>query len=343
MGVVGASAAFVSGTAASLHDKRLAASEDLFDAEFALGRHAAAVAPLRRLVAGNPWHEGLVVRLMTALAESGHQAEALRVFERIRHRLADELGVEPGARLAETHLRVLRQQFPPRRPAPDTGDAGAGLRPAQLPASLSTFTGRDDALAEMDAMLSRARQSGALAVVAIVGTAGVGKTALAIRWAHRVRPLFDGGQLFLDLGGYSPGALLAPLDALSRCLRALGVPPAQVPDDVDEAASLYRSVVADRQLLFLLDNARDTAHPAVVAWRRRLSGDRDQSGPPRWAGRPARRAAAVVGRARATSRCGAPVCGPPYCRAADRVSGHQSPDEENTCRSRHFSTSSPSS
>ncbi|WP_433131285.1 BTAD domain-containing putative transcriptional regulator [Micromonospora sp. CA-240977] len=258
--LAGASAAFVSGAAASLHDKRLAASEDLFDAEFALGRHAAAVAPLRRLVTGNPWHEGLVVRLMTALAESGHQAEALRVFERIRHRLADELGVEPGARLAETHLRVLRQQFRPSRPAPAAGDAGAGLRPAQLPASLSTFTGRDDALAEMDAMLSRARQSGALAVVAIVGTAGVGKTALAVRWAHRVRQLFDGGQLFLDLGGYSPGAPLAPLDALSRCLRALGVPPAQVPDDVDEAANLYRSVVADRQLLFLLDDARDTAH-----------------------------------------------------------------------------------
>ncbi|WP_433309263.1 BTAD domain-containing putative transcriptional regulator [Micromonospora sp. CA-269861] len=257
--LAGASAAFVPGAAASLHDKRLAATEDLFDAEFALGRHAAAVAPLRRLVAGNPWHEGVVVRLMTALAGSGHQAEALRVFELTRRRLADELGVEPGARLAETHLRVLRRQPAPSTPVPTTPDAAPGVRPAQLPASLSTFAGRDDALAEMDAMLNRARKSGALAVVAIIGAAGVGKTALAIRWAHRVRPLFDGGQLFLDLSGCLPGVPLAPLDALSRCLRALGVPPAQVPDDVDEAANLYRSVVADRQMLFLLDNARDTA------------------------------------------------------------------------------------
>ncbi|MGW0504386.1 BTAD domain-containing putative transcriptional regulator [Micromonospora sp. NPDC003241] len=258
--LAGASAAFVPGAAASLHDKQLAASEDLFDAEFALGRHAEAVAPLRRLTAANPWHEGLVVRLMTALAGSGHQAEALRVFERIRRRLADELGVEPGARLAETHRQVLRQQFPPSRPAPAVADTGPSPRPAQLPAGLSTFTGRVDALAELDAMLERARASGALAVVAIIGTAGVGKTALAIRWAHRVRSQFDGGQLFLDLGGHSPGAPLAPLDALSRCLRALGVPPTQVPDDVDEAANLYRSVVADKQMLFLLDNARDTAH-----------------------------------------------------------------------------------
>jgi DNA-binding SARP family transcriptional activator/Tfp pilus assembly protein PilF len=269
--LAGASAVFVPGAAASLHDRRLAASEELFDAEFALGRHAEAVAPLRRLVAANPCHEGLVVRLMTALTGAGHQAEALRVFERTRRRLADELGVEPGARLAETHLRVLRQQFPPARPAPDARDGGPAQRsvgrhtgpaprPAQLPAGLSTFTGRADALADLDAMLDRARRSDALAVVAIVGTAGVGKTALAVRWAHRVRPLFGDGQLFLDLAGYSPGAPLAPLDALSRCLRALGVPPAQVPDDVDEATNLYRSVVADRRVLFVLDNARDTAH-----------------------------------------------------------------------------------
>ncbi|MFY1621929.1 BTAD domain-containing putative transcriptional regulator [Micromonospora sp. WMMD735] len=256
--LAGASAAFVPAAAAGLHDKRLAASEDLSDAEFALGRHAAAVAPLRELVTANPWHEGLAARLMTALAGSGHQAEALRVFERIRRLLADELGIEPGPRLAEAHVRVLRQQFPPGGPAPSVPQTG--LRPAQLPAGLATFTGRGDALAALDTMLSRARENGALAVVAIVGTAGVGKTALAIRWAHRVRPLFDDGQLFLDLRGYSPGAATAPLDALSRCLRALGVPPTRVPDDVDEATDLYRSVLADRRVLILLDNARDTAH-----------------------------------------------------------------------------------
>ncbi|WP_329016327.1 tetratricopeptide repeat protein [Micromonospora rifamycinica] len=258
--LAGASGAFVPGAAAGLHDKRLAASEDLFDAEFALGRHAAAVAPLRELVTGNPWHEGLATRLMTALAGSGHQAEALRVFERIRRLLADELGIEPGARLAEAHLRVLRQQLPPSRPAPPAREPGSGPRPAQLPAGLSTFTGRGDALAALDTMLGRAREGGALAVVAIIGTAGVGKTALAIRWAHRVRPLFDDGQLFLDLRGYSPGAATASSDALSRCLRALGVPPTQVPDDIDEAADLYRSLLADRRMLILLDNARDTAH-----------------------------------------------------------------------------------
>ncbi|HCT78689.1 MAG TPA: AfsR family transcriptional regulator [Micromonosporaceae bacterium] len=256
--LAGAAGAFVASAAANLHDRRLAAHEELFDAEFALGRHAAAVAPLRELAAENPWRERLAAQLMTALAGSGHQAEALRVYERTRRRLAEELGVEPGAQLAETHLLVLRQQLQPSRSAPPASAAEL-TGPAQLPANLSSFTGRDHALTTLDAMLGRASENCATAVVAIVGTAGVGKTALAIRWAHRVRHLFDGGQLFLDLGGYSPGTPMVTAEALSRCLRALGVPPTRVPDDIDEAASLYRSVLADKRVLILLDNAHDTA------------------------------------------------------------------------------------
>ena len=256
--LAGAAAAFVAPAAAHLHDKRLAAYEDLFDAEFALGRHAAAEAPLRELVAENPWRERLAAQLMTALARAGHQAAALRVYEQVRRRLAEELGVEPGAQLAETHLMVLRQQLPPGRSTPAV--AAAELTgPAQLPANISSFAGRENTMSTLDAMRARAGESSATAVIAIVGTAGVGKTALAVRWAHRVRHLFDGGQLFLDLGGYSPAAPMAPAEALSRCLRALGVPHSQVPDDIDEAASLFRSVLADKRVLILLDNARDTA------------------------------------------------------------------------------------
>jgi DNA-binding SARP family transcriptional activator len=251
----GAAAAFVAPAAANLHEQRLGACEELFDAEFTLGRHGAAAAPLRELLAANPWREKLAAQLMTALARSGQQAEALRVYEEIRRRLGEELGVQPGARLAETHLLVLRQQLPPRGPALVSTVA----RPAQLPADLVSFTGRDSALTTLDLMLSRAQRSRATAVVAIVGTAGVGKTSLALRWAHRVRHLFGDGQLFLDLGGFSPGSPMQAEEALSRCLRALGVPPSRVPDDLEEAASLYRSELADRRVLIVLDNALDTA------------------------------------------------------------------------------------
>ncbi|MDI1465379.1 BTAD domain-containing putative transcriptional regulator [Catellatospora sp. KI3] len=257
--LAGAAAAFVGPAAAALHDERLAAYEDLFEAELALGRHAALVGPMRDLAAENPWRERLAAQLMTALARSGDQAQALRVYDQARRRLADELGVEPGAQLSEVHLQVLRQGLPPGGCAPGAA-ATAPSGPAQLPADLSSFTGREPALSALDAMLDRARGSQATAVVAIVGTAGVGKTALAVRWAHRVRHLFGDGQLFVDLGGFSPTSPMPTAEALSRCLRALGVPPGQVPDDLDEAAALLRSVLAHRRVLILLDNARDTAH-----------------------------------------------------------------------------------
>ncbi len=245
--LAGASGAFVTAAAANLHGQKLSAHEDLFDAEFALGRHAAAAAPLRELLAENPWRERLAAQLMTALARSGQQAEALRVYEQTRRRLAEDLGVQPGAQLAETQLLVLRQQVHSPRPVQPGG-------PAQLPADLSTFTGRGETLSTLDAMLGRATP-----VVAIVGTAGVGKTALAIKWAHQLRQRYTDGQLFADLRGFSPAQPLTALEALSRFLRALGVPASRVPADIEEAAGLYRSMLADRRVLILLDNARDTA------------------------------------------------------------------------------------
>ncbi|MBB5867485.1 DNA-binding SARP family transcriptional activator/Flp pilus assembly protein TadD [Allocatelliglobosispora scoriae] len=256
--LAGASAAFVPAAAASLYDKRLAAYEDLFDAEFALGQHAAAVAPLRGLVAENPWRESLAARLMTALAASGHQAEALQVFERIRHQLADELGVEPGAQLANAHVQVLRQQYPPNEPPLAVHDNGPGVSPAQLPADLPTFTGREDALAAMDAMLSRAGESTTMEVVAIIGTAGVGKTTLAVRWAHRIAERYPDGQLYVNLRGFDPsGPMMTPAEAVLGCLEALGVPPDRIPTHLPAQVGLYRSLLARRRTLVVLDNARD--------------------------------------------------------------------------------------
>ncbi|GHJ47635.1 SARP family transcriptional regulator [Catellatospora sp. TT07R-123] len=281
----GAAAAFVGPAAAGLQDERLAAYEDLFEAELALGRHAALIGPMRDLAAENPWRERLAAQLMTALVRSGDQAQALRVYEQTRRRLADELGVEPGTQLTETHLLVLRQGLPTsaRPPAVPAAPPAEPSGPAQLPADLSSFSGREPELSALGTMLDRARDSNATAVVAVVGTAGVGKTALAVRWAHRVRHLFGGGQLFVDLGGFSPTSPMPTAEALSRCLRALGVPAGRIPDDLDEAAALFRSVLAHRRVLILLDNARDTAHVrhllpggadclVIVTSRNRLDG-----------------------------------------------------------------------
>jgi tetratricopeptide (TPR) repeat protein/transcriptional regulator with XRE-family HTH domain len=134
-------------------------------------------------------------------------------------------------------------------------------RPAQLPADVSAFTGRHAHLQQLDAVLASTTSPAAVVISAITGTAGVGKTALAIHWAHHVRHHFPDGQLYLNLRGYDPGPPLRPIDALARILHALGIPAEQVPIDQEEAASLYRSLLADKHMLILLDNA---GHPDQI-------------------------------------------------------------------------------
>ena len=240
-------------TVVALARERLAVA--LTYADLADGRtdHERAAAQLRELARDEPLHEGLSARLMLALAGSGDQAGALRIFAELRTRLDEELGVEPGAEVQAAHLTILRCAAPaPTRPAAPARDPDV---PAQLPTDVGAFTGRSDHLRALDDLVAADGQPAAVVVSTIGGTAGVGKTSLAVHWAHRARGRFPDGQLYVNLQGWSPGPPLRPIEALARFLRSLGVAGERVPMAEDEAAALYRTLLADRRMLVLLDNA----------------------------------------------------------------------------------------
>jgi DNA-binding SARP family transcriptional activator/tetratricopeptide (TPR) repeat protein len=245
--------------AAAARQRHLAALLAFADLSIGQGEHAEALAGLREPFADEPWHEGLGARLMLALTGDGQQAEALAVYHGLRSRLAEELGLAPGPELQEAYLRVLRQEVPParRRDAPRTPvRAPTSGVPAQLPAVGVPFVGRERELRSLDNLRQHAGTPGAPNIAMITGSAGVGKTALAVRWAQTVRHAFPDGQLYVNLHGYAATPALRPIQALARFLRALGVPAGQIPSDQAEAADLYRSLVADRRVLVVLDNAR---------------------------------------------------------------------------------------
>jgi len=237
--------------------RRETAAMSYADVAFELGRPGPAAAMLRGLVCEEPLHEGLHARLMLALAGSGEHAAALRLYADVRDRLRHELGTEPGPELRATHVRVLRGEIPTTEATPvdDTIQvAGRPDRPAQLPADPVTFVGRREQLHRLDALLA-SRAAGRANVAVISGTAGVGKTALAVHWAHRIRDRFPDGQLYVGLHGFARARPTQPIEALAHLLRAFGVSAKWVPADVEEAAALYRSLLADRRVLVLLDNA----------------------------------------------------------------------------------------
>ncbi|HYW23941.1 MAG TPA: AfsR/SARP family transcriptional regulator [Terriglobales bacterium] len=217
-----------------------------------LGRHAEVVDDLYRLAAEQPLRERRWELLMTALQRCDRRADALAAYARARKVLSAELGVEPDARLRHLHEAILAGQ---RAARPVAAERPLAV-PAQLPADVSGFTGRARELEALDAMLAAADgPAGAAAVCAVAGAAGVGKTALAVHWSHRVAARFSDGQLYANLRGHATPT--RPIEALARFLRALGVPGERVPADVDEAGALFRSVVAGRRMLILLDDARD--------------------------------------------------------------------------------------
>ncbi|MFL6145701.1 MAG: tetratricopeptide repeat protein [Labedaea sp.] len=241
--------------AVALAGRRVATALAHADVALGLREYDEVVRHLSELVHEEPLHEGLHARLMLGLAGSGQQAAALRLFADIRGRLAEDLGIEPGAEMVLAHLRIIRNEV-----GADRGSVSVlanDSTPAQLPADIGGFTGRDDDLDRLDAALRRRNSPDHTAVVfaAITGTAGVGKTALALHWAHRVRDEFPGGQLYVNLRGYASDSPVRPLEALTRFLHALGVPAERVPVDEEEAVGLYRTVLADRKALVLLDNA----------------------------------------------------------------------------------------
>ncbi|NGY60977.1 hypothetical protein G7043_18760 [Lentzea sp. NEAU-D13] len=218
---------------AEFADELLAARLDHVDARLNSGEHTELVPELQALAAERPLDERIAAQLIEALHGSGRTAEALRHFEIVRARLADELGAEPSRPLLTSHRRLQ-----------------AASAPRQLPAPPKPFTGRALELAELDQAPN--------GVVVITGTGGVGKTSLAVHWAHRAAERFPDGQLYVNLHGFGPsGAAVSPGDALLRFLSALDVPRTQVPHDLAGQAALLRDALAGKRVLMVLDNATD--------------------------------------------------------------------------------------
>ncbi|GAA3774843.1 BTAD domain-containing putative transcriptional regulator [Plantactinospora mayteni] len=243
---------------ARLAEHRLTAIDQHAEARLALGEHDGVISELRRVVLQHPLHENLWARLMLALCGAGRTAEALQTFQDARRVLRDQLGAEPGSELQELHRRILRRE-PPEIPAGPRAEPATA--PRQLPSDVRGFAGRADELARLDAVLADAgEQSTAVAVCAVSGTAGVGKTTLAVHWAHRIARRFPDGQLYVNLRGFDPAeSPVDPAQAVRGFLEALGVPPRRLPADRDAQVSLYRSLLAGTRTLVVLDNARDAA------------------------------------------------------------------------------------
>lgn len=226
-----------------------------------LGQHNRVLARLQALADAEPLNERVHAYLMIALAGSGQQADAIRVYEGVRSRLDRELGLYPGAELDDAYMRVLRQDLR----APDRDRTRARLPalatggypvPRQLPAAPSGFTGRAGELAWLSALAEQdMTHAKGMVIATLTGMAGIGKTALAVHWAHQMAARFPDGQLFVDLRG--SGMPVEPAHTVAGVLISLGVPPARIPPDIDGRVALYRSLLADSRMLIVLDNAHD--------------------------------------------------------------------------------------
>ncbi|ATL32657.1 AfsR/SARP family transcriptional regulator [Streptomyces formicae] len=285
--------------AGALEELRLSAVEQLALGYGKLGEHSRAAAVLRAETGAHPLRESLSAALVTALRRAGRRSEALDCFHRTRRLLADELGVDPGRELAEAYALALRGQYDEEdegggdgaAPVGEQGGAAARTAPADvsgpvvttapvdlLPRAPRGFHGR---AAELAALSGAA--SGEAPVCLVTGPAGVGKSSLVVHWAYRERDRFPDGRLHVDLRGFSETGEPELLDVLREFLLALGVPPRRIPESVNSAAALFRSLTAERRILVVLDNVRSSeqARPllpggadcvTVVTSRHRLSG-----------------------------------------------------------------------
>ncbi|MEQ4726165.1 BTAD domain-containing putative transcriptional regulator [Nonomuraea sp. B19D2] len=265
----------------ALSAERLAGALEYAEVAGALGRHELVLPLLRAITQVERLHEPSHARLMIALASCGQQAAALEVFGDISRRLADDLGISPGSELVNAHLQVLRQDVSrastleigtPDAPArdiceptcglPDSGQglesppprSGPSLAPRELPPVIPGFVGRSELIAALVSDLVDRRPQPIL----ISGSGGIGKSALAVQVAWNAARHFPDGQSYLNLHGSTPDLEpLEPIQCLGRLLRSLGVDPAAIPTNVDEAAAQFRSRISERRMLFVLDNVLD--------------------------------------------------------------------------------------
>jgi DNA-binding SARP family transcriptional activator/tetratricopeptide (TPR) repeat protein len=245
------------------------ATELRLEAKLKHGQPAEAIPGLQSLVIEHPLRERPHALLMTALAACDRRAEALQVFRDLRSVLDTELGVEPDQELQDLHRDILTASARP--PAPHSADrppAGSGTNmpaPWMLPADISDFIGREAQVSRLLGNLSGSAPGSSATVVvsSIAGMGGIGKTTFAVHVAHRVRRQYPDGQLFANLRGTAP-VPAEPGAVLAMFLRQLGVDPAALPVDTDERSALYRSLLAERRVLIVLDDARDAAQLAPL-------------------------------------------------------------------------------
>jgi DNA-binding SARP family transcriptional activator len=272
---------------ARLEEQRLAAVEDCVEARLALGRHAELAAEVRALTEAHPLRERLWAQRMLAEYRAGRQSDALASYRQLYRILDHQVGVRPGEPVQRLHQQILtadpalnrppssavvlghdraprESRSMPRRAAGADQSAGPAARwhlaaPHQLPLDVRGFAGRDNELAQLDRILQAVDQQPTAAVIcAVSGTAGVGKTTLAVHWAHRVSDQFPDGQLFVNLRGFGPGGrMMTPAEAMRGFLDTLGVPPKHMPSTLDGQVALYRGLLAGKRVLVVLDNARD--------------------------------------------------------------------------------------
>ena len=261
-----------------VEDQRLRALATRIEADLQLRRHGEVIPELRELVAAHPLQEQFHELLMLSLYRSGRQADALAAYQDARHLLADKLGLDPGPALklmqqrilaadsellmlsdGDQHSRMSTALSPPAAGRLTPPAAHEAVVPRQLPAVTRHFAGRAGALRALTELAAEAARGGQATVISVIdGTAGVGKTTLALHFAHKVAGQFPDGQLYVNLRGFDPGGQpMTPAEAVRLFLDALAVPAARVPAGLDAQAGLYRSLLAGRRILVLLDNARD--------------------------------------------------------------------------------------
>jgi len=268
---------WLNGVRDAIDAERLAAELDRNDLALDLGLHNGLLPELTARAATDPLDERLAAQFMLALYRNGRQADALRHYDRLRMRLGEELGADPCPVVGQLHQRILVAD-----PALTETTGVPGLVPRQLATPPAAFTGRAAELERLHALLTGSPSTVEIAVVS--GTPGVGKTALAVHWAHQAAPRFPDGQLYADLRGFDPaGSVLGPADAVRGFLEAFGVPPQSIPAGLDGRAASWRSTLAGKRVLIVLDNARDVEQIrpllpgtpgclVVVTSRNRLTG-----------------------------------------------------------------------